>query len=557
MCGHWPSLADEHITEVARQRGLLAEGESLTEAIKRTSRALAAVDRRLEAASGALSDCAFGTALESAMLGGRLLPASQILASAGRGAGAASCTVLPTVGVGDESRLARAISEAEAASMLGMGVGIDLSTFQDPVAALVRINASVRATGTMLVTARRRPPALMVSCSSQHPKVEDFIRAKWDANFGEWVANISVRFEGDPDDWERLRPLLAEAAHRNGEPGVLFQAAADADNPTPGLALVSTAPCAEVFLAPGERCVFVSVNAAAHIATGGFAWDAFDESVALAVRAADAAVELASVEAPAVVAKRRRVGVGLVGFHSALIQMDVPYALSAGFARELAERLTFAAHRESTSLAARRGPFPLWAGSRWRDRSWLRRKAHRRLGAVAPREWTRLEESILSTGVRNAAVVAYPPTGVVATILGVSRSYEPHYSLVGRTGVASTAPLALVPEVAEALMRSGQYAGWGPRILDPAGGYQFSAAEPTHLLACARQLPPAVHLDVHEAFSGLADEAASKTVNLPAACSVGEIAGLLDRARDAGLKGLTVFREGCLTELSESYRSVK
>ncbi len=68
------------------------------------------------------------------------------------------------------------------------------------------------------------------------------------------------------------------------------------------------------------------------------------------------------------------------------------------------------------------------------------------------------------------------------------------------------------------------------------------------MLACARQLSPEVHLAVHAAFGGFADEAGSKTVNLPATATVEEVAGLLDESRRLGLKGLTVFRDGCLSE---------
>src|SRR5262249_30659559 len=268
--------------------------------------------------------------------------------------------------------------------------------------------------------------------------IAEFIEVKRDANFATWVANISVRASGDHAEWERLRPLLAAAAHHNGEPGVLFNDVAERDNATPCIELTSTAPCAEVFLSPGERCVFVSINLAAHVTATSFNWDDFQRSVALAVRAGDAAVELAAAGAAPVVAGRRRIGVGVCGYHTALIRLGIPYAESMAFAAQISEILTFTAHQASSALARVRGPFPLYGKSRWRDSRWLRRKEARRVGAVSRSDWAALESSILDVGVRNAAVVAYPPTGVVAELLGVSRSYEPHYTLVGLTGVAAT-----------------------------------------------------------------------------------------------------------------------
>jgi ribonucleoside-diphosphate reductase alpha chain len=431
-----------------------------------------------------------------------------------------------------------------------MGCGIDLSDFDDPVAALLAINDDIGHLDRELTAASLRPPALMVTCSSTHPDIEDFIVAKEGADFGSWVANISVRV-ADEASWMRLRSTLAASAHYNGEPGVLFADTADADNPTPELPTTSTAPCAEVFLAPGERCVFVTVNLAAHVVDGWFDWAAFRASVRLAVRTGDAAVELAALDASEVVAQRRRIGVGVCGFHTALIELGIPYARSIDFAARISETLTYTAHDASAALAIARGPFPSWAGSRWQDRSWLTRKADRRVGAVPETTWDSLHERIGTTGIRNAAVVAYPPTGVIANLLGVSRSYEPHYSLVGHTGVVSAerGGARIVPEVADLLTGSG-----GLHVRDAIlgdGDGQLPGAGAEHLLACARQLPATDHLGVHAAFSGLADESGSKTVNLPGDVSVAEVEALLEEVRRLGLKGVSVFRDGSLDRPSK------
>jgi ribonucleoside-diphosphate reductase alpha chain len=422
---------------------------------------------------------------------------------------------------------------------------MDLTAMDDPAAALAQINADLLGVHRNLLAQDRRPPALMVTCESSHPEIGAFIGAKHDADFASWVTNISVRVRDDAS-WPALRAQLAANAHHNGEPGVLFQEEADRDNPTPDIEMVSTAPCAEVFLSPGERCVFMTVNLAAHVHDRGFDWVAFRRSVALAVRAGDAAVELAAIDASPIVADRRRIGVGVCGFHTALIMMRIPYADGGAFARSLAEDLTFTAHSASVDLAEARGPFPIWHGSRWRDPSWLRRKADRRSGAIADDAWEELHQRQLHVGIRNAAVVAYPPTGVIAAVLGVSRSYEPHFTLVGRTGVASQAEATIVPEALHLLRNLPD----GDRVLglllDPTSGHQVPDADADDVLACARQLPPSVHLDVHAAFSGLADESGSKTVNLPATATVADVEDLLERARTLGLKGITVFREGCL-----------
>jgi ribonucleoside-diphosphate reductase alpha chain len=538
-----PPFADSYVESVARNRGLLAPGEYLLDGIDRVARGLAELDASLTANPGS-----FATDIRAALLSGRIAVSSQLFSAIGRSTNAAACTVLPVAGTNDTERIQRAVAEATVASTYGMGCGLDLTQFDDPASAAVSVNNAMHAVHAHLTACGARPPALMLTCSSAHPSIVEFINVKRDADFSAWVANISVRVDGDDLEWARLRPLVAEAAHRNGEPGVLFQTAADLDNATPTIELTSTAPCAEVFLSPGERCVFVSINLAAHVVGGLFDWGQFTESVRLAVRAGDAAVELAAEGAAPVVAARRRIGVGVCGFHSALIRMGMPYARSAVLAADMSEVLTFTAHRASADLAIERGAFPMYADSRWTDAAWVARKAHHRAGAVPPEDWTRLAADATTTGMRNAAIVAYPPTGVVATLLGVSRSYEPHFTLVGRTGIASTADVALAPEVAGLLAGREEGALLAGLIMQPSTGYQVPGAAEEDILASARQIPPSVHMAVHAAFSLMADEAGSKTVNMPTTAKVEEVAALLDSARQAQLKGITVFRDGCLDE---------
>ncbi len=515
-----PPTETPQLCDAARKRGLLSEGETLADGRRRVADALGSIDLRLGGGSGFAHDLLAG------FEAGRLAPSSQLYAAAGNHSNAGACTVLPTVGTTDAERTNRLIAETVGASRRGLGCGVDLSMFDDPVSALNELNAAIVDLAEQLRAENRRPPALMVSCSAEHPHIADFINAKRGADFTEWIANISVRLTGSEPEWERLQPLLARAAHHNGEPGVLFQDVADADNPTPQLPIISTAPCAEVFLSPGEQCIFLSVNLAAHVRGNDIDFDMFAGTVAMAVRGGDAAVELASADGASVVAQRRRIGVGVCGYHSALISMGIAYEESTLIAKEVAEHLSYAAHTASIDLAEQRGAFPLFEQSRWLDPLWVARKSNRRVGAVPDEQWHALAARIERHGIRHSAVVAHPPTGVVALLMGVSRSYEPHFALNGQTGVASKFEDQLVPEAAtrRALVKEDN---------DP-------------VLACASQVSVKAHLDVHEAFSGMADESGSKTVNLPSTATVEAVGATLAAARSRGLKGLTVFRDGCL-----------
>ena len=67
-----------------------------------------------------------------------------------------------------------------------------------------------------------------------------------------------------------------------------------------------------------------------------------------------------------------------------------------------------------------------------------------RCGAIPTSAWRDLEGLLLRDGIRDAVVVAFPPTGIVSELLGVSKSYEPHFELQVRGG-------GLRPEVALAI----------------------------------------------------------------------------------------------------------
>ena len=68
------------------------------------------------------------------------------------------------------------------------------------------------------------------------------------------------------------------------------------------------------------------------------------------------------------------------------------------------------------------------------------------------------------------------------------------------------------------------------------------------LFPTAADLSVDAHLDVQEAFQRHVDNAVSKTINLPPDASRETVRDIYRSAWQRGLKGVTVFREGCRGE---------
>ena len=75
------------------------------------------------------------------------------------------------------------------------------------------------------------------------------------------------------------------------------------------------------------------------------------------------------------------------------------------------------------------------------------------------------------------------------------------------------------------------------------------------LFPTASDIAAECHLDIQEAFQRRVDNAVSKTINLPENATPADIRRIYTSAWRRGLKGITVFREGCKSGALERGRS--
>lgn len=551
--------------KLMRERGIITESETVEDALERTTSALLEIDSRLNGAY----DPAFASDVTNLIQDGVIVYGTPVLTNASRNDKVtAACTVLPVELRNGQLDMGSFYEQSNRALSDAVGTGYDLSELSNPADAIVEMNNTLNKINSRLVGENKRPVASMATLRADHPDVRRFIAAKNHADFSKWRFNLSVFVTEELFEkakagelWElrdedgtvvdalpasELLREIAECANYCGEPGILFKDRIDYDNPTPQWEYKSTAPCAEVAMAEGEACQFSYINLA-NLTTpdGEFDYDGFSIAVRTMTRLLDASVEHTVAHSRygefELAAQKRRIGVGITGFADLLVRLKIPYDSSDAvkMAARISEVLDYQTKDASADLAITRGSFSAYDQSRYTDSSWVERKLPRSKGGVSPENWKQLSNKILSTGIRHSSTTSMPPTGTSSTIVAASQSLEPLFALRDRQGgLPRSLEETLSPDeredITNALLANG--------TLDPAMLERFP------YLRTARQLPTLAHLNVQTAFQSFLDESLAKTVNMDHGSTVEDVIAVLYAAYAGHLKGITVFRDGCLSE---------
>jgi len=469
-----------------------------------------------------------------AMTALEFLPNSPTLMNAGTELGQlAACFVLP---VEDSlESIFTALKQAALVHQSGGGTGFSFSNLR-PEGDVVKKTSGVAsgpvsfmqifdAATEQIKQGGRRRGANMGILDATHPDVEPFVTAKegTDAfrNFNLSVATDATFWEAhdegepydlvnprtdevvgqaDPDD---VLDLIAETAWETGDPGLLFlETINNEHNPTPHLGrLEATNPCGEVPLRPYEACVLGSINLAGHTDGGEVDWEKLRETARLGVRFLDNAIEQSEFPVPEIeerMAETRKVGLGVMGFHDMLVDLEIPYYSreAVEFAGELMAFIRDESRGASERLADERGPFPEW------------------------------EDSILEEPSRNATTTTtIAPHGDDFAHRGVLGQYRT--DLQRGLHEAGDGGLEIVNDrFVELAKERGFYAEELMSDLCDRTTIQNVAAVPDDvkpLFHTAHDVPADGHLRIQAAFQEHVDNAVSKTINLPQSASVEDV----------------------------------
>ena len=242
--------------------------------------------------------------------------------------------------------------------------------------------------------------------------------------------------------WRKMLTRVFETGH----PWITWKDPSNIRSPQDHCGVVhSSNLCTEILLNTSQSetavCNLGSVNLPRHIVDGRLDLELLENTVRTAMRMLDNVIDInfyPTDEAKHSNQKHRPVGLGLMGFHDALAKMSYSYASqdAVEFADRSMEAISYFAILASSELAAERGTYSSYSGSKW-DRGLLpidtidilekERGVPIDVDRSAQLDWEFVRKKIADSGMRNSNCMAIAPTATISTIIGVSQSIEPVY----------------------------------------------------------------------------------------------------------------------------------
>lgn len=522
-------------------------------------------DEWINRVSGGNSEIANLIKEKKFLFGGRIL-ANRGLENKGRKISLSNCYVIEPPEDNIESifdcakKLARTYS-------YGGGCGVDISKLS-PRGSKVN-NAAKETTGSVsfmdlysmvtgLIGQAGRRGALMLSLSCEHPDLEEFIGIKSDLD-RVTKANISIRITDkfmaavknktpftlsftrletgetitkEIDAYEMFHKMC-EMNWDYAEPGMLFW---DRINNWNLLSCddefeyAGTNPCAEEPLPAGGSCLLGSINLAEFACDTGFDFESFKHCVKSSVIALNEVLDEGLPLHPLKEQREsvydwRQIGLGIFGLADLLIKLGIKYGSpeAIDLCDMIGHTMADMAIKTSAVLAKEYGVYPKYKPEAVEQSAFYSKNA---LGET--------KELVESFGLRNSQLLTIAPTGSLSTMLGVSGGIEPIFA-------------NYYTRKTESLKGHDEYYKvYTPIVKEymDKHGLKDDSELPDYFVT-AQTLDYKNRIYMQSIWQSHIDASISSTVNVPNDFTVEQVEGLYMTAWDAGLKGVTIFRDGC------------
>jgi ribonucleoside-diphosphate reductase alpha chain len=511
--------------------------------------------------------------------GGYFLPNSPTFRGAGLNINLAACFVLPIED--NRESIFNTLRDSANIHAYGGGTGFNFSELR-PSGSLIRSTRGVasgpisfmevydKTVGEVIAQGGTRQGANMGILNYNHGDIEKFISVKKKegklSNF-----NISVGITEDfiekvikEEEYSLIDHRKREIKRVNAkdifdqivhnawacaDPGIIFLDRIDRDNPTPHIGkIVATNPCGEQPLLPYEACNLGSINLRKFVVDKKIDYEKLREVIFNSIHFLDNVIDvnnylLEKIEES--VKRNRKVGLGVMGFADMLIALEISYGSEESYklAEEIQKFINENAKMASLKLAEERGIFPNWKGSIYDPDSEFFKGENLRL--------------------RNAARTTIAPTGTLSNIAGVEGGIEPIFSIAytrksifDKEGKAKFEFHVVNSEFEKIAKEEGFYSkelieeiinnkGSLKNVKKPIGVSEIRWEELQKIFITSHELAFEKHIKMQAVFQKHTNSAVSKTINLPNSATEDDVKKAYLLAYKTGLKGITIYRDGC------------
>jgi len=298
---------------------------------------------------------------------------------------------------------------------------------------------------------------------------------------------------------------------------------------------ILTGNCGEIVLRTspnggGESCNLGSLNIAKYVKDKHIDFDLLYDDIKIAIRFLDNVIDKNVYPVPEVeqlTKQYRRLGLGIMGLHDAMILCEKSYDSQNGrdFAATIMSYIHKIAKLESNRLGETLGCYPAFKLTN-------------------------------DYAMRNHALTTCAPTGSIATISKCSYGIEPIFALshtrttwVDGTPKTYTMLANIVDTILPRLAKDGYDIEYIKDEIIKTGSVQHIKGLSDKwklILKTSMEISPTAHIEMQATIQNNGvDNAISKTINLPNDATEDDVRDAYVTAWKLGIKGTTVYRDGC------------
>lgn len=458
----------------------------------------------------------------------------------------------------------------------GGGVGTDISVLR-PRNAKVN-NAAKSSTGAVsfldlfnetgnVISQHGRRGATMVSIDCSHPDIEELLDTKMKGDRLQSM-NVSIKFTDEfmtavdcdkpytlkfdvKSTGEHIEKTIkareffkkfCECQWNWGDPGALFIDEFNDYNLLSGydnFHILTTNPCAELPLGAWGSCNLGSINLAkfVDVRTGKFCWDSFIDTVHVAVRALNDALDYSYDKQPyeenrKYIRNWRPIGLGVFGYADMLVELGLKYGSEEAleFTRKLFHCLTNEAVKASALLCQDYfNTFGEYDYDKTADSKFFQSLDDD------------TKKCVKEYGLLNGQIISVAPTGSISLLAGrYTGGCEPIYKLyyertTHKLEEQGKTFRVFSHSIEDLLVRNELPMDTSAEDIKKMFPYVIESHD----------VEPIRRILTQATMQKYVDNSISSTVNLPESATPDDIFAIYDAAWQTGCKGITVFRDNC------------